>query len=367
MKSRIAIEKMKQWLPEPNISTKILIVVPRLVLIDNWKEEFKKWKCDEYLNYVTFITYVAFPKTIDVYNTVIFDEAHHLSDRCIEALDKYKIEHSILLSATVNRDCMWKLQQAFPKLFTFKISVKQAIKDEVLPDPKVYLIPMSLDNTKLNYEIIKNKSQKMTIEAPYTERFKYLKIKNRRIVLKCTQYQYYNDISNQIEYYKRKTFNEIFKNRYLRLSGARLKWLSKEKTLFIHTLLDQLKGYRTLTFCSSIEQTEQLGKHCIHSNNKLAQELLVAFNKKNINHITCVDMLNEGMNLNDCQIGIYASLHSSQRLISQQLGRLLRHPNPILIIPYFAHTRDEEIINKMLEDYNPELVTTITHLKELTL
>lgn len=76
-------------------------------------------------------------------------------------------------------------------------------------------------------------------------------------------------------------------------------------------------------------------------------------------------MLNEGCNLYDCQIGIYASLHSSDRLVKQQLGRLLRHPNPVLIIPYYENTRDEEIVNKMLEDYNPELVKKVTGLSQI--
>ena len=54
-------------------------------------------------------------------------------------------------------------------------------------------------------------------------------------------------------------------------------------------------------------------------------------------------------------------------MIKQRLGRILRHPNPIIIIPFYKNTRDEEIVNKMLEDYNQELVSTITDLKDLTL
>jgi hypothetical protein len=54
-------------------------------------------------------------------------------------------------------------------------------------------------------------------------------------------------------------------------------------------------------------------------------------------------------------------------MIAQKLGRLLRHPDPILIIPYFKDTRDEEIVSKMVEDYNPELVTVVTNLNQLIL
>lgn len=73
------------------------------------------------------------------------------------------------------------------------------------------------------------------------------------------------------------------------------------------------------------------------------------------------------MNLVNCRVGVYAVLNSSERMIKQKLGRLLRHPDPVIIIPYFKGTRDEEIVGKMLEDYNPELVSTITNLTELKL
>jgi hypothetical protein len=39
----------------------------------------------------------------------------------------------------------------------------------------------------------------------------------------------------------------------------------------------------------------------------------------------------------------------------------------VIIIPYFKGTRDQELVEKMLEDYNPQLVTTITNLTELKL
>ena len=78
-------------------------------------------------------------------------------------------------------------------------------------------------------------------------------------------------------------------------------------------------------------------------------------------------MLDEGVNLVNCRVGVYAVLNSSERMIKQKLGRLLRHPDPVIIIPYFKGTRDQELVEKMLEDYNPQLVTTITNLTELKL
>jgi superfamily II DNA or RNA helicase len=78
-------------------------------------------------------------------------------------------------------------------------------------------------------------------------------------------------------------------------------------------------------------------------------------------------MLDEGVNLSDCRIGVYAVLNNSERMITQKLGRLLRHSNPIIIIPYFLGTRDEELVNKMILDYNPELVKVINNVNQIKL
>lgn len=71
------------------------------------------------------------------------------------------------------------------------------------------------------------------------------------------------------------------------------------------------------------------------------------------------------MNLVNCQVGIYANLNSSETIIKQRMGRLLRHPNPIIIVPYFNNTREVELVQKMLEDYNLDLVKTISNYNEI--
>lgn len=72
------------------------------------------------------------------------------------------------------------------------------------------------------------------------------------------------------------------------------------------------------------------------------------------------------MNLVDCQVGIYANLNASEVIVKQRLGRILRHKNPIIVIPYFFGTRDEELVKKMMVDYNPQLVTTVTDIQQLS-
>ena len=344
----------------------ILIVVPRLVLIDNWKAEFEKFGFGHYLKYVTFTTYNSLHKHVDTeWYITIYDECHHLSERCREIANNINSKHTCFLSATVKPDLQFWIENQFPVMEVIKVNLRNAIEQEVLPDPKVILVPLSLDYIYPTEILVKeSKNKKGWITCNYKDRWKYLRNYNCKI--KCTPAQYHAEISADIEYWKKRAMNnKIFKNKWLKLCGDRLKWLSNQKNDLIFNLLFLLKNYRTLTFCNSIEQTEILGKYCINSKNKASIDNLNKFNNKKIKHITSVNMLNEGCNLTDCKVGIYACLNSSDTLVKQKTGRLLRHKEPVIIIPYFKHTREEELVEKMLENYNPELVTVVNNIKDI--
>ena len=111
-KSKIALDYMSNKLAATS-SLNLLIVVPRLVLIENWKEEFKKWGYEKYLPYTEFVTYVSFPKKVGVYDMIIFDEAHHFSERCRGAFEDFITGYTLLLSATVGRNMRYELKGIF--------------------------------------------------------------------------------------------------------------------------------------------------------------------------------------------------------------------------------------------------------------
>ena len=71
------------------------------------------------------------------------------------------------------------------------------------------------------------------------------------------------------------------------------------------------------------------------------------------------------MNLSNCRIGVYANLNSSEIIIKQRLGRILRHEKPVIVIPFYKGTREEELVAKMLEDYNPQLIHTIGNITDI--
>lgn len=369
-KSRLAIERVRKDVS--GIGKTLLIIVYRNVHKKNWIKELKKWwkDYDKHIK-VEFTTYAGMHNKVGTYDYAIFDECHHLTPRCLELLKSYFFSHITFLSATVSDKLVQHLKILCSNLYYSKIDVRVAIDEGVLPDPTVYLIPMTLKHDFLTESIWKNpKAKGRVIECNWAERWNFIKQKNYKVRIYCTQFQYVQDLNSQITYWKNltmRTHSEIARNKWLRLCGERLKYLSDIKTNFVKELLEYLSDYRTLTFCNSIEHTKQLGEHYINSKNKNYGEVLDQFNEGKIKHITACDMLNEGMNLVDCRVGIYANLNSSDTLIKQKTGRLLRHPQPVIIIPYYKDTREQEIVESMLENYNPELVKVINFKEEIIL
>lgn len=291
-KSRCAIERIKSL--AKNTQRSVLIVIPRNVLKDNWLLEFDKWWPKNKLN-ITFTTYVSFPKHKGEWDFVIFDEAHHLSERCREAVCSFSIENSILLSATVSKALKEDLKEIFDDLYYYSITLREAIEDKVLPDPKVYLLPLILNNTIQSKVIIKNpKAKGAVISSSWATRWNYIRQKTNPVHIYCTEAQYLEDLNNQIIWFKKRRSNIVCKNKWLKLCGDRLKYLSDCKVPIVLKILEYCDKYRTLTFCNSIEQTIKLGEHCINSKNTQAAEILSQFNNGKIDHITACNMLNEG-------------------------------------------------------------------------
>lgn len=357
-KTRTSLLKMKQWLDGSSFKN-TLIIVPKIVLIQNWKDEIKKWNMEKYLEYITFTTYNSLSKyENNRYEVVIIDEAHHTTERCQEILTKMTVRHILFLSATVSNDnIQYFKERCHYNIDIIKVSIKEAVDNNVLPDPKIILIPMALDTVIPNQIYIKSKPKNGNyILIDYKDRFSYAKYKKAGVRIKCTQYQYYEMLNNLISYYKRLSYNKRMKDLWLYKSKERIVWLANQKTELVNKILNTLKNSRVLVFSASIEQSHNLTCSCVNS--KDGMENLDLFNERKINHLSAVDTLTEGANLVDCKVSVFQVINSSLRLQVQKIGRSVRHSSPIIIYPYFVATREEEILNKVIETFNKQNIYT---------
>ena len=365
-KTRVALNILKDRLKD-KLFYSILVVVPKNVLKDEWVKEIHKWGMDDMLPHIIFTTYVSLPKhSLTHYHAVIWDEAHHITDRCFEVIKVYDIKHfynqiNLFLSATLDAKKMCAIKNNFYNVYTLKVDIKEAIESDILPDPEVLLIPLRLDKTKPNQVYVKRKSCKREVTCEFRNRWSYIKNKDIRVNIWCTEFEYYGLLQSDYELATTRA-REFWKRQ---LAMHRLKWLSEIKTPLVKNILQMLNKERTLTFCNSIDQSEKLGKYPIHSGKKELLENLEKFNNGDINHITAVGMLNEGANVTNLRIGIFAHLNASKVPTFQRIGRTLRHPKPVIIVPYYIDTREEEIVEKMKDNFNPEKIHIINYLNEI--
>lgn len=358
-KTKLSLLKMAQW--KNQFGGKFLIVIPKLVLIDNWKTEFKKFGYEDLLEDTVFTTYNSLQKHVDEsWTAIVYDEIQHLSDRCKLIQQNMKYKCFLGLSATIKRDIKYWLWANIRGLEWIRMGLKDAIDNEVLPNPKVVLIPLRLDNKTISEVIVKNPKAKKVVEVSYKDKFK-CRDKNIQYHIHCTQQQWYDDIQGMIQWLDQ----HAPRMAYLKKCNDRLKWLSEKKTGFVKDLLKRITRHRVIVFCSSIAQSKELGMNSINSKDGIAQDILDKFNNKEINKVTCCQILNEGVNVTDCRIGVFANLNASETITIQRSGRILRHKKPLIVIPYYINTRDEQLMNKMIQNYDPDMIVKITDLNEL--
>ena len=360
-KTKIAINTAQFMASQYKIACNILILVDRTLHKQNWGEEVTKWGGFAPNVKITYACYASLKKYVgSSYDIIICDEAHHLyTESRISYFESINAKKTIYLSATLQKDFKYYLMRKGTKFFS--IGLVDAIQDGVLPSPKIIKIPLHLTTKEEMWIVINGNSKKDKKYCSYSQMWEYRsKFRKHPIFVKCNAAQKYAYMCKMMEYYKRKNMHFQLK----RLGMQRLKWLSEQREIHTASLLYTHRNERTITFCSSIAQADRLGAHSIHSKNKASMELYNAFNAGSINHITACSMLNEGMNLKECKVAIFANYNASEVRSIQRIGRALRHKEPVILMPYFVGTREEQIVNTILKDYNQSLITTVKWRKK---
>lgn len=374
-KSKVSIDLInylvnsKYYKNAPTIS--ILLLVAKRVHKTTWQEEIEKWGGIKHPSAgvnIKMECYESLQKHYgEKWDFIIADEVHHIgSDKRMTELKSMRPGHIIGLSATIPQKLkMWFKYHYHAQIVSCDIT--EAIDSEVLPEPTILLFPLQIENSRMSETIELNpKAKGPVVYGEYKDYWKWKKGKVHAI-LKCTQRQKLMELDKLIEWYRKKTMmgNQAMKQTWLYFCGKRLEFLADCKMQWIKMILHHLEKERTITFCKTIAQTEQLGKNCIHSQNKDAAKIYNDFNSKRIDHITAVNILNENANLVDCKYAIFANLSSSEVVIPQRIGRGMRHKSPVIIFPYYRGTREEEILQKMLEGFNKDYIKTIHSINEI--
>lgn len=348
----------------------VLLVVAEVPHKDNWQKEFDKWG---YINAsLTIECYASLHKYRNTnWDLIIYDEAHHLgSDLRKDIFYSIKSVKNIFLSATMDDDLISFIESKVGKLGISRISLQDAIKYDILPEPHIHLVPLVLDNLKKDQLITEewgDTKKRIPIYCELKDRWTYIRNKkqypNIKLCMRCTALQKYNYFTEQFEYWKRQYMNcrqERTKNKWMQVGIQRKRFLGEVKTGSVLKLINSLNNKRFICFCASVAQAELLGKdNAIHSKRKKSDTIIKSFNDKEINSLYAVGMLQEGQNLTDIQVGIIVQLDGTERPFIQKFGRSLRAEDPHQYIFYYKHTRDEEYLENILYGIDETFIDTI--------
>ena len=365
-KSKLALDLCKDMIEPGEQPPTVLIVVAEVAHIQNWKDEIAKWS---YVGPVSIVCYASLKKYRNtVWDVIIFDEAHHLgSELRLDIFSTITANHMLFLSATLKQSLLDTLGFHCGPIKVIKMGLQDAFNADILPEPKIILVPLKLDNTHYNELIIEEwgkKDKQKVAECQWCERRRFFRDKKRipngRLLIHCTQQQKYDYYCEQFEYYKKRymcTRNEAIKNKWLQWGSKRKTYLGLIKTAVVIDLLTKVHNKRFICFCTNIEQAEFLGSSfAVHSKKKECQTIIDAFNNKAINKLFAVGMLQEGVNLTDIEVGIIVQLDGEERSFIQRFGRTLRSDSPVQYIIYVKGTRDEEYLKNALENIDEKYI-----------
>jgi superfamily II DNA or RNA helicase len=311
---------------------KILIVAPKKSIFQSWKDDAKKFNKEHLLTNVVFTTYLSLNKHDPYhYDFVYLDECHSLLNSHRTFLSNYSGSIIGLTATPPKYDESEKgklINEYCPVVYTY--IADDAVNDDILNDYKIIVHELNL-GTKNDLEVkTKNKS-------------------------------FYTSEKKNYEFWSEKIDNAVSMQQSQMARIMRMKSMMsfKSKEVYTKHLSNSIKS-KCIIFANTQEQAERLCQHNYHSNNKKSEENLELFKNDDIMKLSCVQQLNEGVNIPNLKQGIIMHSFGNERQAKQKIGRLLRL-NPkdtsIIHILCYVDTVDKKWVTDALEEFNQEKIT----------
>lgn len=301
-KSKIAVNWTKE-IVLGKIDAKILIVVPTEKLRDeNWHEEFIKWDCENEYNYNVYRSCYASLHNIkdEDWDLVILDEYHNFTEPKIVFFSKNKVHRCLALSASPPKDQVKiNLMNKINLPVVYSITLDQAVEWKMVSPYQIAVIEVELDGINKNITAgSKAKPFMQTEKAAYTY------------------------ICKKISEEEEKPMPNWTKIKMLQGKRAHLLYNLQGKANAAKFILSKIpKSKRTLIFCGSIQQADELCVNSFHSKSKNSSNF-EDFKVGKINTLSCVEALNEGHNIPiPVDFALIVQVNSKEKDLTQRINK----------------------------------------------
>jgi len=309
---------------------KVLVVAPKLSIFESWKDDGIKFGISG--ANIDFTTYLSLNKLDpNNYDVLVLDECHSLLSSHSKFLSLFK-GRILGLTGTPPRHSSSEKGMIVNHYcpIIFKYITDDAIDDDILNDYRiiVHKMPLSLHNV---------------------------------IPVKMKDKEFFTSERKNYEYWTKRLMEAQSKKQEQIASVMRMRTLmdfeTKEK--YAKYLLNEIED-KCIVFCNTQLQADRICKDSYHSSNPDAEENLLRFKNDDIDQLSCVLQLNEGINIPNLRAGIIMHAYGNERKSNQRIGRLLRlNPDDTAIIHILCYkgTVDERWVTEALKDLDSSKIT----------
>lgn len=309
-----------------SIKTSTLIVVPTLVLLEQWKNSLinylglKESDIGEFgggkqeVKAITIITYdsahLYVKRLRSVFGLLILDEAHHLAGSSYEIIaDGYIAPYRLALTATLDQD-----ETAYDNLVTKGFDkIIYSLKPNQLQDLEV-ITNYSIETIKVKIDNLEEYEQLITVLKNYLKRIPYNPDISpfKQLIFRVNRDK---NAQQALEAYQRAKI---------------ISFSSDAKLLELERLLRVHRDDKVIIFSDMVAFCERIGKiffiPCItHRTAKEERNWILEYFKRTTNaKIVVSKILDEGLDIPSAKIGIILVGSSKSRQFIQRLGRIVR-------------------------------------------
>jgi superfamily II DNA or RNA helicase len=335
-KTRLGIkDMMKLYHP----GARFLVAAPRLPIKQSWIDELTELGLQDLLEEtIVFTTYRSLVKQDFDFDKVYLDECHSL-----------KYSHQPWLLEIVKKGIpVLGLTGTYPN---YKRGEKAEMCGKFCPLKYEYVMDEAVDQNILNDYRIYIHPLTLSREMEYP-----VKDKEGNVMWMSSELKTYNYWCTKLDGASSPKDLQI-------LRVMRMKSLQDfpSKVEYVKELLKQRK-HKTIVFANTKAQADEITLNSFHSgNSKTVNEARLArFKKGDLELLSAVEQLSEGVTVPDLKTGIILHTYSNNRKASQKIGRLLRlNPDETATIHIMCYvdTVDKDWVTNALKHLNQDKIT----------
>lgn len=334
-----------------NIISSVLVVVPTVNLIDQWRNSFTEFY-PELTGGIEFMCIKSAYKVDKHYDLLIVDEAHTtLSPEYRQVYSSITYNQVLCLTATMPEKIEYQefLTSIAPVVYTKTLDEVQE-QGGILAEYKMYNLEINFNRqdrsrykifdgqfkeAQMELTLLKKKHSKILLESTFDIARKYSALKN--ITLYLDAIKLYKDYEERYQEYAAFSADvkEIVKYSKQYWSGMTMrKWTCYESTSKLDVVINIMKRFpnkKWIIFNKSIKFAERLAKLIPNSliyhskmKPKDREDVLAKYREDTHRVLIAVDALNAGLDIPSADAAITVSGVSTELVGVQTLGRIIR-------------------------------------------